>query len=80
MSLFIVNDNLKIEKLLRRLLAIYARSIKRIKLKYFLQYYNNAVFHDYITYQKLNNMFKRKQIIYRTNPKNNNYKIYIYFD
>ena len=74
MSLFIVNDNLKIERLLRRLLAIYARSIKRIKLKYFLQYYNNTVFHDYITYQKLNNMFKRKQIIYRTNPKNNNFR------
>ena len=56
---------------MRRLLAIYARSIKRIKLKYFLQYYHNIVFHDYITYQRLNNMFKKKKIQYKNISKNN---------
>ena len=65
---------MKITRLLRRLLAIYSRSIKRLKLKYFLRYYNNAVFSDYIKYQKLNNMFKKKKIQYHQKSKNNKYK------
>ena len=71
LSLFILNDNEKITKLLRRLLAIYSRSIKRIKLKYFLQYYNNIIFSDYLKYKKLNNMFKSKRIQYKNSSKNN---------
>ena len=65
---------MKITRLLRRLLAIYSRSIKRLKLKYFLRYYNNAVFSDYIQYQKLKNMFKKKKIQYHQKSKNNKYK------
>ena len=71
LSLFILNDNVKITKLLRRLLAIYSRAIKRIKMKYFWQYYNNIVLLDYIKYEKLNNMFKRKRIQYKRHSKNN---------
>ena len=57
---------------MRRLLAIYSRSLKRIKLKYFLQYYNKAILLNYIKYQKLNNMFKKKNIKYQNHSKNNN--------
>ena len=55
-------------------MVIYSRSIKRIKLKYFLQYYNNVVFSDYIKYQKLQDMFKRKRIQYQKYSKNNKSK------
>ena len=74
LSLFVLNDNVKITRLLKRLIVIYSRSIKRIKLKYFFQYYNNVVFSDYIKYQKLQDMFKRKRIQYQKYSKNNKSK------
>ena len=54
LSVFILNDNEKIERILRRLLAIYSRYIKRIKLKYFFQYYRNIILSKYIKKQEFN--------------------------
>ena len=72
LSLFVVNDNKKITKLLHKLIAIYSRSIRRIKLKYLLRYYENVAFANYIKYKKLNNMFKKKAVKYNNsfNSKN----------
>ena len=72
--MFILNDNEKITRLLRELLAIYSRSIKKLKLKYFLRYYYNTILTDYNKYQKLNNMFKKKKTMYQKHSKNNNLK------
>ena len=47
------------------MLAIYSRSIKRIKLKYFFRYYENVILKDYLNYQKLCNMFKKNTIKYQ---------------
>ena len=58
---------------MRKLLVIYSRSIKKLKLKYFLRYYNNVILSDYIKYQKLNNMFKRKTQKFYNHSKNDNY-------
>ena len=75
LSLYILNDNIKIKKLLRKLLSIYSRSIKKIKLIYFLRYYHNVVLSDYKKYEKLNNMFRRKRQKYFNSSENyeNNY-------
>ena len=43
MSSFIYNDNQKIIKILNKLIIIYDKSLKRKKLIYFLQYYNNII-------------------------------------
>ena len=70
LSLFVVNDNKKITKLLHKLIAIYSRSIRRIKLKYLLRYYENVAFANYIKYKKLNNMFKKKTLKYNNSSSN----------
>ena len=64
LSVFILNDNEKIERILRRLLAIYSRYIKRIKLKYFFQYYRNIILSKYIKKQEFNKAIKAKKIKY----------------
>lgn len=64
LSVFILNDNEKIERILRRLLAIYSRYIKRIKLKYFFQYYRNTTLSKYIKKQEFNKAIKAKKIKY----------------
>lgn len=77
LSFFICNDNKKISYLLNRLLAIYSRAIKRIKLKYFLRYYQKAILAKYLRYKKMSNAFKRKA----TSSKSiSNYKTKINFD
>ena len=64
LSVFILNDNEKIERILRRLLAIYSGYIKRIKLKYFFQYYRNIILSKYIKKQEFNKAIKAKKIKY----------------
>ena len=77
LSFFICNDNKKISYLLNRLLAIYSRAIKRIKLKYFLRYYQKAILAKYLRYKKMSNAFKRKA----TSSKSiSNFKTKINFD
>ena len=66
-----MNDNNKITHILYKLLVIYSRSLKRIKLKYFLRYYKNVILNNYLKYKKLNNMFKKKAIIYKKSSSNN---------
>ena len=70
LSLFVVNDNKKITKLLHKLISIYSRSIRRIKLKYLLRYYENVALANYIKYKKLNNMFKKKTLKYNNSSSN----------
>jgi len=77
LSFFIVNDNKKISYLLNRLLAIYSRAIKRIKLKYFLRYYQKVILSKYLRYKKLSNLFKKKAM---TSKSISNYKTKINFD
>ena len=66
-----MNDNKKITNILFKLLAIYSRSLKRIKLKYFLLYYEKAVLKKYYKYKKLNNIFKKKAFIHKKSSFNN---------
>ena len=77
LSFFIFNDNKKISYLLNRLLAIYSRAIKRIKLKYFLRYYQKAILSKYLRYKKLSNTFKKRA---PTSKSISNYKTKINFD
>ena len=49
---------------MHKLLCIYSRSIRRIKLKYFLRYYEKVILSNYLKYKKLNNMFKKKPLNY----------------
>ena len=70
LSLFVVNDNKKITKLLYKLVAIYSRSIRRIKLKYLLRYYEKVIIANYIKFKKLNNMFKKKTLKYNNSSSN----------
>ena len=70
LSLFVVNDNKKITKLLHKLIAIYSRSIRRIKLKYLLRFYEKVILKNYIKYKKLNNMFKKKTLKYNNSSSN----------
>ncbi len=77
LSFFIINDNKKISYLLNRLLAIYSRATKRIKLKYFLRYYQKAILSKYLRYKRLTNTFKKKAA---TSKSISNYKTKINFD
>lgn len=70
-SSFVMNDNTKITNILFKLLAIYSRSLRRIKLKYFLHYYDKAILKKYDKYKKINSLFKKKAFINRKSSLNN---------
>ena len=69
-----MNDNKKICYLLNRLLAIYARFIRKKKLKYFLRYREKIILSTYSKYKKLNNLFKKRPIQYNNSFHNKNNK------
>ena len=60
--MFVFNDNKKINKLLNKILAIYSRVIRRIKLKYLLRFREKATLLKYSKFKNVNNLFKKKQM------------------
>ena len=73
MTVFISKDNKKIIRLLTKLLVIYSRSIRRIKLKYFFRYYKNVILLKYLKYKELNSNSKKSNLIFNksfSNSKN----------
>ena len=57
-SKYIEFDNSKIELILQRLYLIYAKYIKKTKLKYFYKYKNNIILFNH--FNKTENLNKRK--------------------
>ena len=55
---------------MNRLLVIYSRSVKRIKLKYFLRYYEKVVLVNYLNNKKLYNKFNKNPIKYSNSSSN----------
>ena len=76
MSSFINNDNRKIIKVLNKLVIIYGKSLKRKKLIYFLQFYNNTIKLTYSDFpENYNNSYcNNKKFISNINYSRNNTK------